>query len=101
MVKWTQRVFQYNKIKISLVKGLKVVANCCLNWISVLDDLCYCVEYSNVENQVEIFSFIIKSDAQMQMIEYGFKHRYMTITIVKLEFSFILLEFNIYLRISS
>ena len=39
-----------------LVKGLKVVAQCCLNWNFVHDDLCCCVKYSNVENQVEIFN---------------------------------------------
>jgi hypothetical protein len=53
------------------VKGLKVVAKHCLNWISFHDDLCYYVEYLNIENQVEILNLIIKSDAQKQMVEYG------------------------------
>ena len=56
MVKWTDKVLQYNKTIILLVKGANVVAKCCLNWISFCDDLCYCVEYSNVEYQVEIFN---------------------------------------------
>ena len=56
MVKWTKKVFQYTTTIIVLVKDLKVVATCCLNWISFHDDLYRCVEYSNVENQVEIFN---------------------------------------------
>ena len=56
MVKWTKKVLQYTKPIISWVKGLKVVAKRCLNLISFHDDLCCCVEYSNVENQVEIFN---------------------------------------------
>ena len=31
MVKWTQKVFWYTKIMMFLIKGLKVVAKCCLN----------------------------------------------------------------------
>ena len=39
------------------VEGLKVVAKCCLDWISFHDhDLSCYVEYSNVDNQVEIFN---------------------------------------------
>ena len=56
MVKWTKRVLRSTKTIIFLVKGRKVVAKCCLNWTSFHDDLCCCVEYSNVENQVEIFN---------------------------------------------
>ena len=56
MVKWTEKVLQYTKTIILLVKGLKVVAKRCLDWISFHDDLCCCVEYSHVETQVEIFN---------------------------------------------
>ena len=56
MVKWTKKVLQYTKTITFLAKGLKVVAKCYLNWNSFHDDLCCCVEYSNVENQVEIFN---------------------------------------------
>ena len=58
MVKWTIKKCS-NILKPSyfyFVKGLKVVAKCFLNWISFHDDLCCYVEYSNVENQVEIFN---------------------------------------------
>jgi hypothetical protein len=56
MEKWTKKVLRYTKTIITLVKGLRVVAKCCLNWISFHDDLCCCVEYSNLENQVGIFN---------------------------------------------
>ena len=49
-------MFQHTKTIIFWVKGLKVVAKRCLDWISFHDDLCFCVEYSNVEDQVEIFN---------------------------------------------
>ena len=40
-----------------LVKGRNVVvAKHCSKWISFHDDLCCCVEYSNVENRLEIFN---------------------------------------------
>ena len=68
------------------VKGLKVVAKCCLNWISFHDDLCCCVEYSNVENDLQYLSLkviklrssirILKSDVQIQMIESGLGCRF-------------------------
>ena len=44
----------YTKIIIYLVKDLKIVENPCLYFISFHDDFCYCVEYSNVEDQAEI-----------------------------------------------
>ena len=50
MVKWTKKMLRFTKTIIILVKGLQVVANHCLNWFSFHDDLCCCVEYSNVEN---------------------------------------------------
>ena len=56
MVKWTQKMLRYTKTIKFMVKGLKVVAKRYLNWISFHNDLCCCVEYSNVENQVEIFN---------------------------------------------
>ena len=56
MVKWTKKVLWYIKTIISLVKGLKVVAKCCLNWIFFNDDLFCYVKCSNVEYQVEIFN---------------------------------------------
>ena len=56
MVKWTKKMLWYTETIVFAVKGPKVVAKCCLNWISFHDDLCCCVEYSNIENQVEIFN---------------------------------------------
>ena len=56
MVKWTNKVLKYNKNQIFWgVKGLKVVAKRCLHWISFHDDLCWCVVYSIVVKEVEIF----------------------------------------------
>ena len=43
IVKWTKIVLWYTKT-IFFFKGLKVVAKCCLNWISFHDDLYYCVK---------------------------------------------------------
>jgi hypothetical protein len=51
-----EKMLQYIKTLIMLVKGLKVITKRCLNWISFHDDLCCCVEYSNVENQAEIYN---------------------------------------------
>ena len=67
MVKWTKKVPWYTKTIIFLVKGLRVVETYSLNWISFHGDVCCCVEYSNVENQVEIFNVIIKSDAKKKI----------------------------------
>ena len=56
MVKWTtKKMLWYTKTILFLVKGI-IVAKHCLNWISFHDDLCYYVQYLNVENQVEISS---------------------------------------------
>ena len=56
IVKWTKKVLRYTKTVNVLVKGLKVVAKRCFNWIYFHDDLCCCVEYSKVEHQVENFN---------------------------------------------
>ena len=69
-------MFQDIKTIIVLVKGLEVIAKCCLNWISSHDDLCCCAEYLNVENQVESYNTCHQSDAQKQMVEYGFGRRF-------------------------
>jgi hypothetical protein len=50
-----QKMLQYTKTIIFMVKGLEVVAKRCF-WISFHDDLCCYVGYSNVEIQVEIFN---------------------------------------------
>ena len=39
MVKWAKKMLWYTKTINVLVKGLKVVVKCCLNWISFHDDL--------------------------------------------------------------
>ena len=64
MVKSTTKVLWYTKTIIDVVKGLKVVAKCCVSWIFIHDDLYVFVKYSNVEYQVETSKPIIKSDAQ-------------------------------------
>ena len=76
IVKWAKKALRYTKT-IIFVRSLKVVAKRCLNWISFHDDLCCCVEYSNVETQVEIFNIlIVKRDAQKQMVESHFGCRF-------------------------
>ena len=95
-------MLRYTKTIIFLVNGLKVVAKCCLNWISSHDGLFCRVEYSNIENQVEIFKtyhekVMIKSKWLSLVLDVDF----LTLIILKLEFSFIFLEFVIYLRASS
>ena len=54
MVKYTKKMFRYTKIKI-LVKCLKIIELCCLNWV-FLHSAVYCgVRYSNIEHQDEIY----------------------------------------------
>ena len=55
-VKWTKKMLRYTKTIVFWVKDLNVVAKCNSNWVSFHHDLCCCVEYSNIENQVEIFN---------------------------------------------
>ena len=45
----------FTKIIIILVKRPRVVAMCCLNWISFHSALCCCVRYSNIEYRDVIF----------------------------------------------
>ena len=46
MVKWNKKVLRHTKTIIFLVKGCKVVAKRCLNWMYFHDNLCCFVEYS-------------------------------------------------------
>ena len=55
MVKYMEKMLWYTKTIIFLVKRLKVVAKCCLNWIFFHGALYCCVRYSNIEYQDEIF----------------------------------------------
>jgi hypothetical protein len=84
MVKWTNKMLRYTKIIIPLVKGLNIVAKCCLNWISFHDDLCCCIGCSNVANHVEI----IKSNAQKQSVEFAFGRRFHDLNYIEVEFIF-------------
>ena len=67
-----QIVFKHTKtlfLFCFFVKGLKVLAKSCLNWIfGDLQDLS------------------LRSDAQKHMVEYDFGHNFMTLNILKLEF---------------
>ena len=76
MVKWTKQMLWYTKTNYTLVKGLKVGAKRCLNWISFHDDLCCCVEYSNAKIKLRFSILIIKSDGQKEMVEFGFRCRF-------------------------
>jgi hypothetical protein len=55
-----------------LVKCLKVVEKCYLNWIFSLGALFCCLRYSNIEYQDDIFQNIIKKTAQKVMAKFGF-----------------------------
>ena len=57
MVKWTKKVLRYTKTIICGVNCLKVVAKHHLTWNCFYDDLYFCVKYSKVEYQVEIFKY--------------------------------------------
>ena len=57
-------------------KCLKIVEQCCLNWI-IFHGIFYCyVQYSNIEYQDEIFKLIVKSTYEKVMANYGFKCRF-------------------------
>ena len=101
MVKWTKKMLQFTKTIIFLVKGLKVVAKRCLNWISLRANLCYCVwilkcRKSSWDLKYASLKVMLKSKWLSLVLDIDF----MTLTILKLEFSFIFLEFVIYLRAS-
>jgi hypothetical protein len=49
------KVLQYTKTIMFLVKRLKVVAKCYLNWIFFHATLSFCVKYSNTKHLYEIF----------------------------------------------
>ena len=70
-------MLRYTKTTIFLVKGLKVVPKCCLNW--TLN--CFMMTSIVVVNtQMQSIKFrssklVTKSDAQMQLGEFGVGHR--------------------------
>ena len=74
----------YTRITFFGVKGLKVVAKRCLNYISFHDGFCCCIEYSNVEIKLRSSILIIKNDAQKQMVESSFGHRFHDLSYFKL-----------------
>ena len=94
-------MLQLTKTILFLVKGLKVVAKRCLNWISFHDGLCCCVEYSNVESKLRFSILIIRTDAQKPIVEFSLGVDFITPIILNFEFFFVFLEFIIYLRASS
>ena len=69
MVKWTKIVY-------TKAKGLKVVAKCCLNWIffMMISIVVSNTQMSNIK--LRFSTLIIESDAQKQMIESDFEHRF-------------------------
>ena len=77
MVKWTKKMLQFTKTIIFLVKGLKVVAKRCLNWISLRANLCYCVwilkcRKSSWDLKYSSLKVMLKS----KWFEYSFRHRF-------------------------
>ena len=104
---WEQTRMKYTKNKMLwyiktiffLVKHLNVVAECCLNWPFFHGALYCCVRYSNIECQDEIFKtyhkkYCSKGNGWNLVLDINF----MTLNILKLDFSPIILEFFIYLR---
>ena len=90
-----EKVLRYTKTNNFLVKHLKVVAKCCLNWVFVfLGALNCCLRYSNIEYWDEIFKII----SSKEMTKSGFGHRFHDLKYFKVGFIFILLEFLISLR---
>ena len=73
MVKWIKIMLRYTKIMIVLVKGLKVVAKCCLSWVFfiLISNVVLNTQMQNIEFKTS--KLIIKSDIQKQIIEYGFE----------------------------
>jgi hypothetical protein len=59
IVKYTEKGFWCIQIIIVLVKRLKVVAKCCLNWIFFHGALYCCVRYSTIEYQHKIFKIYL------------------------------------------
>ena len=57
---------------IFLVKGLKVVAKRCLNWLSFQDDVFVVLNTQTWKTTLGSSILIIKSYAHKQMIESGF-----------------------------
>ena len=60
----------YTKSIIFWVKGLKIVANRCLNLSSFHDDLCCCFEFSNIENQVDLQYLSLKVMLKSKCLSY-------------------------------
>ena len=69
-------MLQHTKTIHFWVKGLIIVVKHCINWIYFHDDFCGCVEYSDVENQVEIFNTNHTNEAQKEMFEFVFGRRF-------------------------
>ena len=77
MVKWTNIVLRYTKIVIVLVKGLKVVAKCCLNYM-FFSTRTFIVVLNNqmLNTKLRSSELIVKSDAHKQMVESIFERRF-------------------------
>jgi hypothetical protein len=55
MVKYIAKILWCSTTKIVLVKLVKVLTKCCLNWVLFHGALYCCVRYSNIEYQDEFF----------------------------------------------
>ena len=101
MVKWTTKVLWYTKTIIDVVKGLKVVAKCCVSWIFIHDDL-YVVLNTQMWNiKLRLQNLSLKAMLKSEWLNLVLDIDFMTLNILKLELYFVFLESIIYLRASS
>jgi hypothetical protein len=90
MVKWTKKVLRYIKTIIFWAKGLKVVAKRYLTWIFFMNSIVVLntqmlnTQMLNIKLRSSILS--IKSDAEKQVVEYGFGCRFHDLNYFEVEF---------------
>ena len=88
IVKWTKKVFWYI-ISISfLVKRLKVVVECCINWIIFMATSIVVLNTQVYIIKLRSSKLINKSDVQKQMIKFGFEHIFYDLKYFELGFFF-------------
>ena len=85
MVKWTKKGFWLTKTINLLVKGIKIVAKRCLNWIFSYDNLYYWFNTQIYNIKLRFLILNIKINPQKQMVEYSVGHRFHDINYYEVE----------------
>ena len=98
MVKWTKKVLRYIKTMMFAVKGLEVVAKCYSNWNFLMMTSIVMLNTQIWNTKLRSSKLSINSDAQKQMVESGFGHRFHDLNYFVL---FLFLKIIVYLRASS